>query len=354
MRCESGVLSYWHTSDPTSGASASAGNRLSKKRARTRHAVGARHTLVARWIEPRPRRVIRDLEAGAGRRGYSVHLRRVDVDPHRQRRIAEPRIAGGRAEVVDLLARRDDAIADDVGKELGQPRSAREDENVGLQCHAIPHRDLLQARVVRRDRRQGCRLPVDSALGAELLDHSFTGATREEIARLRLEENRRRIVETNLRIAAPGFRVGQRRKSARRDRRGHAPRPRQSPHRRRTSTARRSRAGARDPDRTLAIARGRAAPSSCRSARMPYVARMIRVSPPELARACPGAQASTRVTLAPNRRSDSAVHPPNAPAPKTTTRGLFPRTGTKGFKGMMTADSAGSRYNDSAMALCRI
>src|SRR6185503_11284097 len=48
---------------------------------------------------------------------------------------------------------------------------------------------------------------------------------------------------------------------------------------------------------------------------------MTRVSPPELARAFPGPHASTSVTRAPRRRSSSAVQPPNAPAPTTTTRG---------------------------------
>src|SRR5690349_7686737 len=46
---------------------------------------------------------------------------------------------------------------------------------------------------------------------------------------------------------------------------------------------------------------------------------MTRVSPPELAREFPGPHASTRVTRAPRRRSMRAVHPPNAPAPTTTT-----------------------------------
>src|SRR5258708_5136 len=49
----------------------------------------------------------------------------------------------------------------------------------------------------------------------------------------------------------------------------------------------------------------------------PYVARITRVSPPELAREFPGPQASSSVTLAPFRRSWSADQPPNAPAPTT-------------------------------------
>src|SRR5262249_43794876 len=51
----------------------------------------------------------------------------------------------------------------------------------------------------------------------------------------------------------------------------------------------------------------------------PYVPRMTRVSPPELARELPGPHASTRVTFAPRRRRCRAVHPPNAPAPTTMT-----------------------------------
>src|SRR5438477_7163206 len=51
------------------------------------------------------------------------------------------------------------------------------------------------------------------------------------------------------------------------------------------------------------------------------MARMTRVSPPELAREFPGPQASMRVTRAPRRTSHSAVHPPKAPAPITAMRG---------------------------------
>src|SRR4051812_9801446 len=47
---------------------------------------------------------------------------------------------------------------------------------------------------------------------------------------------------------------------------------------------------------------------------------MTRVSPPELARALPGPQASISVTRDPRRCSSSAVQPPNAPAPITATR----------------------------------
>ncbi len=353
MRCESGVLSFLAHFRSDEGRIRQRRKSISKKLARTRHAVGTRHTLVARWIEPRPRRVIRDLEAGAGRRGYSVHLRRVDVDPYRQRRIAESRIASGSAEVVDLLARRDDAIADDVGKELGQPRSAREDENVGLQCHAIPHRDLLQARIVRRDRRQGCRLPVDSPLGPELLDHSFTGATREEIARLRLEENRRRIVEPNLRIAATGFRVGQRRKSraviGEDTRRGLA----------------KARIVAEHPQHA-GLAQEVAIPIE-HSPELEGAQRHLRVDRPRAIRRANDSRFAAGAGASVPRRPGVDEGNAGARSKKRQRRPPAERAGAEDddsrvvpahwdqrFKGMMAGDSAGSRYNDSAMPLCRI
>src|ERR671935_1805546 len=53
-----------------------------------------------------------------------------------------------------------------------------------------------------------------------------------------------------------------------------------------------------------------------------YTPRMTRVSPPDDARECPAPHASTSVTRIPARRSASAVQPPNAPAPTTTTCSL--------------------------------
>src|SRR6266511_2033141 len=50
---------------------------------------------------------------------------------------------------------------------------------------------------------------------------------------------------------------------------------------------------------------------------------ITRVSPPELARELPGPQASTSVTRAPWRRRNSAVQPPNAPAPITAMCGCL-------------------------------
>src|SRR5260370_18689072 len=49
--------------------------------------------------------------------------------------------------------------------------------------------------------------------------------------------------------------------------------------------------------------------------------RMTRVSPPELERELPGPHASTSVTRAPRRQSQSASQPPKAPSPTTATCG---------------------------------
>jgi hypothetical protein len=57
----------------------------------------------------------------------------------------------------------------------------------------------------------------------------------------------------------------------------------------------------------------------------PYVARIVRVSPPELAREFPGPHASSSVTRAPLCTRLSAVQPPNAPAPTTITEGADER-----------------------------
>src|SRR4029453_13331205 len=51
-----------------------------------------------------------------------------------------------------------------------------------------------------------------------------------------------------------------------------------------------------------------------------YIPRIRRVSSPQLARELAGPQASTSVTRAPRLTSESAAHPPNAPAPTTITR----------------------------------
>src|SRR6202158_2452444 len=64
--------------------------------------------------------------------------------------------------------------------------------------------------------------------------------------------------------------------------------------------------------------------------------RITRVSPPELERELPGPQASTSVTRAPRRHSQSASQPPKAPAPTTATCGA-PAAGAGGPGGSRLA-----------------
>src|SRR5260370_40482133 len=70
----------------------------------------------------------------------------------------------------------------------------------------------------------------------------------------------------------------------------------------------------------------------------PYVARIVRVSPPELAREFPGPQASMRVTRPPLGASWSPDQPPNAPAPTTITED--PADGSAGERSMQAAPTS--------------
>ena len=56
---------------------------------------------------------------------------------------------------------------------------------------------------------------------------------------------------------------------------------------------------------------------------------MIRLSSPEVARACPAPYASMSVVLMPARRAASAVHAPIVPAPTTAVRGGHGASGVR-------------------------
>src|SRR5262245_38394580 len=71
---------------------------------------------------------------------------------------------------------------------------------------------------------------------------------------------------------------------------------------------------------------------------------MTRVSPPDEALEFPAPHASTSVTRIPARRSVSAVHPPNAPAPTTTTWSAASRRApNRSTNGAATADATNLR-----------
>lgn len=69
---------------------------------------------------------------------------------------------------------------------------------------------------------------------------------------------------------------------------------------------------------------------------------MTRVSPPDDAREWPAPHASTSVTRIPARRSASAVHPPNAPAPTTITCSRE-RTPSRDSSGAAATDPTNAR-----------
>ena len=81
--------------------------------------------------------IVRELDAAALEIGKAVeHVAAVEIGPARHGARQEAAIAGGRREIEHLLAGRLDPWADDVGKQLGQPRSEREDETVGANALA--------------------------------------------------------------------------------------------------------------------------------------------------------------------------------------------------------------------------
>src|SRR5262249_1277140 len=122
------------------------------------------------------------------------------LDPHRHLPLAEARVATGRAEVEDLLARGPDPLAEQGGEEPGEPGPAREDEELRREPRAVGERDRGEPSA-RGRRRRGEGLAVLAALGEEPLEDLRAGAAREEEPRLLLEEGPADAVEADLRIA---------------------------------------------------------------------------------------------------------------------------------------------------------
>ena len=78
-------------------------------------------------------RVVGELDASALEVGEAViDVAAVEIGPAGHRAGLEAPVAGGRREVEDFLPGGDDPAAEQVGKQLGQPRPEREDEPVGV------------------------------------------------------------------------------------------------------------------------------------------------------------------------------------------------------------------------------
>src|SRR5207302_2935938 len=87
--------------------------------------------------------VVGDLDSAAVRIGDAVEDPFAEIDPDREvgRKIALR--SGWSAEVVDLLPRRTDPVADHLRKEFAQPRPAGENEGVGFDARAVIELNLF-------------------------------------------------------------------------------------------------------------------------------------------------------------------------------------------------------------------
>src|SRR5881392_344280 len=106
-----------------------------------RDLLGGDGALHGRRVDDRAHGIIGDLEATAIVAGDAVDHALADVDPDRERRVVEARVAAGRTEVDGGLPRRADLRPEDVWKELAEPWAAREDDVIGGERGAVAQRD---------------------------------------------------------------------------------------------------------------------------------------------------------------------------------------------------------------------
>src|SRR6266700_5446378 len=85
--------------------------------------------------------VNRHLKTSVLKVGHAVSLIVTQVDPRRQRGRLEPWVTRRHAEEEDLLARRKYAVAEQVRKHLGEPRTAGENKDSGVDAVATARRD---------------------------------------------------------------------------------------------------------------------------------------------------------------------------------------------------------------------
>src|SRR3546814_12872499 len=94
--------------------------------------------------------VERDLEPARFDIGKAiVEVGAADIDPGGEFAGRKARISGGGCKEEDVLAARDDAVADDLGKQFGEPGAAGEDETTRAQRLAARTRDRTERGGVR-------------------------------------------------------------------------------------------------------------------------------------------------------------------------------------------------------------
>ena len=83
-------------------------------------------------VDQGPMRIARELDPAALEVGKAViQIAAVEVGPAGHRGAGETRVAGGRGEEEHLLPRGEDAVGEELGEELAEPRAEREHEAVG-------------------------------------------------------------------------------------------------------------------------------------------------------------------------------------------------------------------------------
>src|SRR5437762_2696411 len=145
-------------------------------------------------VDWRARHIVADFESAALVARHAVPSPLAEVDPSGARRPVEPGVTSRRAEIDDVLAGCDDAVADDSGKHAAQPWPAREDEGVGLDGAAVVQHHVRQATGPNRPR-TGMSRPVGAALSLEAAPYQLARSTSEENARLGLEVRDTHVVE---------------------------------------------------------------------------------------------------------------------------------------------------------------
>ena len=124
-------LSYWQTSDPTSGARASAGNRRARIRARMFRRCRRDVTLAVVGSNAGPDVSSAILKPRFTFPGMPYISARAQIHPHRHPVVRESRVTGGGAEIETSCRVGVTRSADRPREQLPEPGSAGEDERIG-------------------------------------------------------------------------------------------------------------------------------------------------------------------------------------------------------------------------------
>src|SRR5262249_33823567 len=154
-------------------------------------------------IERCAARVVGDLETATPVARNPVHEAR-DFAPDGEILVRKAVISSGRAEEEDVLARRSDDLAEQVGKDPGEPRPAREDEEIRRKRRSIRQLQLLQRACPDLGRRDG-NLAILAAFRGKSFDNVRAGATRRKVSGFFLEKRPANVVELDLGISLDGL-----------------------------------------------------------------------------------------------------------------------------------------------------